>query len=112
MSRKKCKQQRSEVTEQSTPNATNPAANMRSKTNATTKADAPPVTRTHASTKNQGNAAAVATIRATARSYARKLTKKMKLLENEVHQAMTEMDEETGQLLNYRQLLCRAKYKK
>jgi len=36
----------------------------------------------------------------------------MELIENEVHQAMAVMDEETGQLLNYRQLLRSAKYKK
>ena len=36
----------------------------------------------------------------------------MEQIENEVHQAMAVMDEETGQLLNYRQLLHSAKYKK
>jgi hypothetical protein len=44
--------------------------------------------------------------------YARGLTKKMEQIENEVHQAMAIMDEETGHLLNYRQLLRSAKYKK
>jgi len=48
----------------------------------------------------------------TVRKYARGLTKKMEQIENEVHQAMAIMDEETGQLLNYRQLLRSAKYKK
>jgi hypothetical protein len=111
MSQKKCKQC-NEGTAQSTPMAATPAANTRSKTNAATKADAPPATRTCASTKNQGNTAAVATMRTTTRKYAWRLTKKMELLENEVHQAMAVMDEETGQLFNYRQLLCSAKYKK
>ena len=41
--------------------------------------------------------------------YARGLTKKMEQIENEVHQAMAIMDKETGQLLNYRQLLRSAK---
>ena len=36
----------------------------------------------------------------------------MEQIENEVHQAMAIMDEETGHLLNYRQLLLSAKYKK
>jgi uncharacterized membrane protein len=44
--------------------------------------------------------------------YARRLTKKIELIENEVHQAMAVMDEETGQLLNYIQFLHSAKYKK
>jgi hypothetical protein len=47
----------------------------------------------------------------TMRKYARGLTKKMEQIENEGHQAMAVMDEETGQLLNYRQLLRSAKYK-
>jgi hypothetical protein len=38
--------------------------------------------------------------------------KKKKQIENEVHQAMAVMDEETRYLLNYRQLLHSAKYKK
>ena len=42
--------------------------------------------------------------------YAWGLTKKMKQMENKVHQAMAVIDEETGQLLNYRQLLHSAKY--
>ncbi len=36
----------------------------------------------------------------------------MEQIENEVHQAMAVMDNETGQLLNYRQMLRSAKYKK
>jgi len=44
--------------------------------------------------------------------YARGLTKKMEQIENEVRQAMAVMDEETVQLLNYRQLLHSANYKK
>ena len=48
----------------------------------------------------------------TMRKYVRGLTKKMEQIENKVHQAMVIMDEETGQLLNYRQLLHGAKYKK
>jgi len=48
----------------------------------------------------------------TVRKYARGLTKKMEQIENKVHQAMAVMDDETGQLLNYKQLLRSAKYKK
>jgi hypothetical protein len=96
MSREKRKQCR-KATAPSAPNATTPAANTRSKTNATTKADAPPSTRTRVSRKIQGNAAVVATIGATTWSYARKLNKKMELLEHKVHQAMVVMDKETGQ---------------
>ena len=105
----KTRKQRSRVAAApSSTKATSPAANTRSKT----KADAPPATRTRASTKKLGNAAAVAKMNNTVRSYARRLTKKMELMENEIHQAMAVMDEETGQLLNYRQLLRSAKYKK
>ena len=43
------------------------------------------------------------------RKYARGLTKKMEQIENKVHQAMAIIDKETGQLLNYRQLLRSAK---
>ena len=93
---------------QSAPKTTTPAANTRSKT----KADAPPATRTCASTKNLGSAAAATKMNNTVRKYARELTKKMEQIENEVHQAIAVMDEETGQLLNYRQLLHSAKYKK
>jgi hypothetical protein len=83
---------------QSAPKSTTPAANARSKT----KADTPPATRTRAITKNLGSAAAVTKTNNTMRNYARGLTKKMEQIENEVHQAMAVMDEETGQLLNYR----------
>jgi len=48
----------------------------------------------------------------TVRKYARGLTKKMEQMENEVHQEMAVMDDKTGQLLNYKQLLRSAKYKK
>ncbi len=89
------------------PKSTTPAANTRSKT----KADAPPATRTCASTKNLGSAAAATKMNNTVRKYARELTKKMEQIENKVHQAMAIMDEETGQLLNYRKLLHSAKYK-
>jgi hypothetical protein len=41
----------------------------------------------------------------TMRKYAWRFTTKMDQIENEVHQAMANMDEDTGQLLNYRQLL-------
>jgi hypothetical protein len=78
----------------SAPKSTTPAANTRSKT----KADAPPTTRTRATKMNN-----------TVLKYARGLTKKMEQIENEVHQAMVVMDKETGQLLNYRQLLRSAK---
>ncbi len=44
--------------------------------------------------------------------YVRGLTKKMEQIENKVYQAMVIMDEKTGQLLNYRQLLHGTKYKK
>jgi hypothetical protein len=93
---------------QVTPKSTNSAANTRSKT----KAEAPPVTRTRAGTKNLGSAAEATTMHNTMLKYVRGLTKKMEQIENKVHQAMAIMDEETGQLLNYRQLLCSAKYKK
>jgi hypothetical protein len=62
--------------------------------------------------KNLGSAAAVTKMNNTARKYARGLSKKMDQIENEVHQALAVMDEETGQLLNYRQLLRSAKFKK
>jgi hypothetical protein len=104
---KKCKQHRVAAA-QSAPRTTTPAANTRSKT----KADAPPATRTCASTKNLGSAAVVTKMNNTVCKYARGLTKKMEQIENEVHQAMAVMDEETGQLRNYRQLLRSAKYKK
>ncbi len=107
LSRKKRKQRRVAAAH-SAPNSTTPAANTRSKT----KADAPPATRTRASTKNLGNAAVVMKMNNTMCRYARGLTKKMEQIENEVHQAMAIMDEETGHLLNYRQLLRSAKYKK
>jgi hypothetical protein len=86
---------------QSAPKSTTPAANTRFKE---TKADAPPATRTRSSTKNPK-------MNNTVRKYARGLTKKMEQIENKVHQAMAVMDEETGQLLNYRQLLCSANIK-
>ena len=106
--RRKTRNQRRVAAAQSSTKATSPAANTRSKT----KADAPPATRTRAGTKHLGNAAAVAKMNNTVRSYTQRLTKKMELMENEIHQAMAVMDEETGQLLNYRQLLRSAKYKK
>ncbi len=37
---------------------------------------------------------------------------RFKKMENEVHQALAVMDNETGRLLNYRQLLCSPKHKK
>ena len=107
LSRKKHKQRRVAAA-QATPKSTNPAANTRSKT----KADAPPATKMHASTKNLGSAVEATTMHNTVRKYVRGLTKKMEQIENNVHQAIAVMDEETGQLLNYRQLLCSAKYKK
>jgi hypothetical protein len=61
---------------------------------------------------NLGNAAAVTKMNNTVRNYARGQTKKMEQIEHEVHQAMAIMDDETGQLLNYKQLLRSAKYKK
>jgi len=103
-SRKKRKQRRVAAAH-TAPKSTTPAANTRSKT----KSDAPPATRTRASMKNLGNAAAVTKMNNTVRKYARGLTKKMEQIEHEVYQAMAVMDEETGQLLNYRQLLCSAK---
>jgi hypothetical protein len=106
-SQKKCKQRRVAAAH-SAPKSTTPATNTRSKT----KADAPPATRTGASTKNLGSAAAVMKMNNTMCKYARGLTKKMEQIENKVHQAMVVMDEETGQLLNYRQLLRSAKNKK
>jgi hypothetical protein len=62
--------------------------------------------------KNLGSAAAAMKMNNTVRKYARGLTKKMEQIENKVHQAMAVMDKETGQLLNYRQMLHSAKYKK
>jgi hypothetical protein len=64
------------------------------------------------STKKLESVAAVVKMNNTVRSYAWRLTKKLEMIKNEVHQAMAVMDEETGQLLNYRQLLRSAKYKK
>ena len=61
--------------------------------------------------KNLGNVAAVTKMNNTMRKYAWGLTKKMEQIEHEVHQTMAVMDKETGQLLNYRQLLHSAKYK-
>ena len=104
MSQKKRKQCRVAAAH-TAPKSTTPAANTRSKT----KSDAPPATRTRASMKNLGNAAAVTKMNNSVRKYARGLTKKMEQIEHEVHQAMAVMDEETSQLLNYRQLLCSAK---
>jgi len=40
------------------------------------------------------------------------MTKQVKHLENEVHQAMAVLDADTGKLLNYRQLLWHTKRKK
>jgi hypothetical protein len=104
----KKRKQRRVAAAQSAPQSTTAAANTRSKT----KADALPATRTRASTKNLGSAAAVTKMNNTTCKYAQGLIKKMDQIENEVHQAMAVMDEETGQLLNYRQLLRSAKYKK
>ena len=106
-SQKKRKQRRV-VAAHTAPKSNTLAANPRSKTTA----DAPPATRTRASTKNLGSAAAVTKMNNTVRKYARGLTKKMEQIENEVYQAMAVMDKETGQLLNYKQLLRSAKYKK
>ena len=39
-------------------------------------------------------------------------TQKITRFENEVHQALTVMDEETGKILNYKQLMKNPKYKK
>ena len=107
LSQKKHKQCRV-VAAHSAPKSTTPVANTKSKT----KADAPPATRTRASTKKLGKAAAVTKMNNTVRKYARGLTKKMEQIENKVHQAMAVMDDETGQLLNYKQLLRSAKFKK
>jgi hypothetical protein len=104
----KKRKQRRVAAAHSAPKSTTPAANTRSKT----KADAPPATRTCANTKNLGSAAAVMKMNNTVRKYAWGLIKKMEQIGNEVHQAMAIMDKETGQLLNYRQLLRSAKYKK
>jgi hypothetical protein len=104
---KKCKQRRVAAAHLA-PKSTTPAAKTRSKT----KSDAPPATRTRASTKNIGSAAVVTKMNKTMCKYARGLTKKMEQIENKVHQAMAIIDKETGQLLNYRQLLRSAKYKK
>jgi hypothetical protein len=54
----------------------------------------------------------VTTIQTTTQKYARRITNKIELLKNEVHQTMAEMDKGTGQLLYCRQLLQSAKYKK
>jgi len=105
-SQKKRKQRRVAAAH-TAPKATTPVTNTRSKT----KADAPPATRTCASTEKLGSAAAATKMNNTMRKYARGLTKKMEQIENEVHQAMAVMDKETGQLLNYRRLLRSAKYK-
>ena len=104
----KKRKQRRVVAAHTAPKSNTPAANPRSKT----KADAPPATRTCANTKNLGSAAAVMKMNNTVRKYAWGLIKKMEQIGNEVHQAMAIMDKETGQLLNYRQLLRSAKYKK
>ena len=40
-----------------------------------------------------------------------RLSRRIKLLENEVNQAMAVMDADTGKLLNYRQLMGSTKYK-
>ena len=42
----------------------------------------------------------------------RRMTRRISNLENEVHQAMAEMDEDTGRMLNYKQLMRDPKYKK
>jgi len=96
------------VAAHSAPKSTTPAANTRSKT----KADAPPATRTRAITKNLGKSAAVTKMNNTVRKYSRGLTKKMEQIENKDHQAMAVMDDETGQLLKYKQLLHSAKCEK
>ncbi len=80
LSRKKRKQLRVAAAH-TTPKATNPATNTRSKT----KADAPPATRMRANTKNLGSAAEATTMHNTMRKYVRGLTKKMEQIENEVH---------------------------
>ena len=57
-----------------------------------------------------GSALAVTQQRKVRRGFAR-LTRKVSSMENEIHQAMAVMDNETGQLLNYRQLMRSDKHK-
>jgi hypothetical protein len=99
-----------------------PARNTRSQTKA---AAAPPSSRTRASKRvSRLVKPTVSTRNTTRREQAsavelkrdkrqlRRLTKRIKQLESEVHQAMAVMDADTGKLLNYRQLIRDPKYQK
>ena len=89
------------------------AARTRAKRPASTR-----VSRLHAPTvstrnkKRREQALTAMKIKSSRRRYARRLTKKMDRLENEVQQALAVMDAESGKLLNYKQLIRSPKYKK
>ena len=101
--------------------ASAPVRNTRSQT---TAAVVPPASRTRARSsvsrivqptvssrgKRHGTASSVE-VRRNKRQL-RCITKQVRQLEQEVHQAMAVMDAETDKLLNYRQLTCNPKYKK
>ena len=57
-----------------------------------------------------GTANAVMNIHSNKRKF-RRLTRRMERLENEVQEAMAVMDQETGKMMNYRQLIRNPKYK-
>eukprot|EP00984_Skeletonema_dohrnii_P002295 scaffold797_cov118-Skeletonema_dohrnii-CCMP3373.AAC.10 len=102
--------------------ATSPAMNTRSRTRAK-QLRTGPAANTRSQTKARehvmGVACAVQELqgcspRASKRpsKQARKLAKRLIRMENEVQQAMAVMDQETGKMLNYRQLLRDPKYRK
>ena len=128
--RRKRKQRKAAATTAAN-NMSEPAYNTRArKATATTEA-APLATRTRSrraastrvsriqaptiSTRNkkrQEKALTALKLKSSGRHYTRRLTKQIERLESEVHQAMAVMDAETGQLLNYKQLIRSPKYKK
>jgi hypothetical protein len=46
------------------------------------------------------------------RRFTQRLTQRLNIVENEVHQSMAVLDAETGKLINYRQLMRHPNYKK
>ena len=86
------------------PLPTAPAQHTRSKTKAAAKAAAPPASNTRSRARKSLVPKPSAKLR--------RLTRRVKRIENEVHQALAVMDKDSGKMLNYRQLMRHPDYKK
>ena len=85
------------------PNA--PANNTRSKTKAAAKLAAPPAKNTRAAKASEEHVKRIAAAKQKNNPGARRLTRRINRLENEVHKALAVLDKKSGKMLNYRQLM-------